>query len=178
MKRLFTTLLVFGFFSTSLAQVKVTYDYDNQADFASYNTYKFTKEAMELPVNDLNRKRLLDAVSNQLSAKGFSASDNPDVWVDISVSAQQKEGATATTGYYGSGYRYRWGGGFSTTTINTYDYIEGTIFIDLIDASSKQLVWQGRGVGTVSESVKPEKREQRIKKGVAKIFKKYPPASK
>ena len=177
MKRIFTTLLILALFSASgMAQVKVSYDFDNQADFNSYKTYKFTDEAMELPINDLNRKRLLDAISSELALKGFTASDNPDVWVDIVVRAEQKETARATTDYYGSGYRYRWGGGFSTTTINTYDYIEGTIFIDIIDAGSKQLVWQGRGVGTISESIKPEKREQRIKKGVAKIFKKYPPS--
>jgi hypothetical protein len=54
-------------------------------------------------------------------------------------------------------------------------YIGGTVFIDLIDAKSNQLVWQGRGAGTYQENISPEKREKRINKGVAKIFKNYPP---
>ena len=177
MKQITTFFLLSLFAVSALAQVKVSYDYDNQADFASYKTYKFTDDAMKLPINDLNRKRMLDAISSELAKKGFSPSDDPDVWVDVVVTAQQKQSSTASTNYYGSGYRYRWGGGFSTTNISTHDYIEGTVFIDLIDAKTKQLVWQGRGVGTVAESIKPEKREQRIKKGTAKIFKKYPPGS-
>ena len=46
---------------------------------------------------------------------------------------------------YGYGYgpgRYHgtWGGGGG---IETYNYTEGTLIIDIVDASSKQLVWRG-----------------------------------
>ena len=36
-----------------------------------------------------------------------------------------------------------WGGGFSTTTINYDTYVDGTLFIDMIDTKKNQLVWQG-----------------------------------
>ena len=160
----------------SFGQVKVSHDYDNDADFSQFSSYNFTEKALKLPINDLNRKRLIAAINNELANKGFSQSDNPDVLIDIHVTADRKQTATATTNYYGRGYRYRWGGGFSSTNIDVYDYIEGTIFIDLISTESNQLVWQGRGVGTISQDVKPEKREKRINKAVAKIFRNYPPS--
>lgn len=176
MKKLFL-FITLGILAASCSSVKVSSDFDREADFASYKTYAFTKEAQELPVSDLNRKRVLDAVANELAAKGFTKSDQADVWIDMNVLAERKQSATATSspGYYGAGYRYGWGGGFSTTTINVENYVEGTLFIDMIDASKKQLVWQGRAVGTLDPDATPQKREANINSAVKQIFTKYPP---
>lgn len=171
-------LIVFlGVLASSCSSIKVSSDFDREADFASYKTYAFTKEALELPINELNRKRLIDAISNELAAKGFTKSDQADVWIDLVVSTEQKQSATATSspGYYGAGYRYGWGGGFSTTTINVENYVEGTLFVDMIDASKKQLVWQGRAVATLDPNTRSEKREANINYGVKQIFARYPP---
>lgn len=170
-------LVAFGMLAASCSSLQVSSDFDREANFASYKTYAFTKEAQELPVNDINRRRLIDAVSNELAAKGFTKSDQADVWIDLVVATQQKQSATATSspGYYGAGYRYGWGGGFSTTTINVENYVEGTIFVDMIDASKKQLVWQGRAVGTLNPDASPEKREANINSAIKQIFAKYPP---
>jgi hypothetical protein len=162
--------------SSACSSVRVSSDFDREADFASYKKYSFTKEAQELPVSDINRKRVLDAISNELAAKGFTTSDQPDVWIDLKVKAEQKEiASTSSTPYYGRGYGYRWGGGFSTTEINIDQYVEGTLFVDMIDAAKKQLVWQGRAVGTLDPDASAEKRESNISAAVKQIFTKYPP---
>jgi hypothetical protein len=98
------------------------------------------------------------------------------VWIDLNLKTQQMESATATTSSpYGAGYGYRWGGGFSTTTINVEKYTEGTLFVDMIDAGKKQLVWQGRAVGTLNPDADSKKREYNINQAVKQIFTKYPP---
>ncbi len=159
--------------------VKVGYDYDRSANFSQYKTYTFTNDALNYPINELNRQRVLAAIESELNAKGLSKSDNGDVLVDIKLTAERQQTATATnTGPYGAGYGYRWGGGFSTTQINVETYIEGTLFIDLIDNAKKQLVWQGRGVKTLDKDATPEQRDQRIKEAVNLIMKQYPPAAK
>lgn len=177
MKRILLFLTTLGILG-ACSSVRVSSDFDREANFAAYKKYAFTKEALELPVGDLNRKRILQAVTNELEAKGFTASDQPDVWIDLNVKTEQKENATATTvSPYGSRYGYRWGMGvgFSTTNINIEQYVEGTLFVDMIDVSKKQLVWQGRGVGTIDPDADPEKKEQRINNAVKQIFAKYPP---
>ena len=173
----FILIAFIGALATSCSSINVSSDFDRQADFASYKTYSFTKEAMELPINDLNRKRIIDAVSTELAAKGFTQSDQADVLIDLIVATQEKQSATATSspGYYGAGYRYGWGGGFSTTTINVENYTEGTLFVDMVDASKKQLVWQGRAVATLTPEAGSEKREARINEAVKQIFTRYPP---
>ncbi len=164
---------------SSCSSIKVSTDYDRDADFSKYKTYTMTEEAIGLPISELDRRRLIDALESGLAAKGFSPSPNGDLLVDLKLMTEQKETATATSnGPYGSAYRYRWGSGFSTTDIDIETYIEGTLFIDFIDAAKKQLVWQGRGVKTLDPYATPQEKEQRIKSAVNSILAKYPPAVK
>ena len=166
--------------SQSFGQVRATYDYDKSVDFSQYKTFKFADDALNYEMQQLNRSRMLEAVRNEMTLKGVQESDNADMLVNFYISAHLEEQQTATTNYYGMGgrYAYRWGAGFSTTSIDVDTYIAGTVFIDLIDARENSLVWQGRGEGTYQEDISPEKREKRINKGVAKIFKNYPPKVK
>ena len=165
----------------SCSSIRVSSDFDKAAPFANYKTYAFTPEALSLPINDLNRNRLIAAIETELAAKGFTKADNPDVFIDMQLKGEEVQTATATTtggypGYgYGGGYRYGWGGGFSTTTIDYDTYVEGTLFIDMIDIQKKQLVWQGRGTKTLEPDASQKRREENINYAVKQIFMKYPP---
>jgi ribosomal protein L3 len=174
-KYLIVSLLVI---LSACSSLKVTYDYDKQADFSTYKTYAYSEDSKNLPVNDLNRNRIMSAVDNEMAAKGFTKSDNPDVWVDMHLKAEEKVDATATTtgpgyrGYYG---RYGYGGGFSTTSINYNEYVVGTLFVNLVDTSTEKVVWQGRATKTLDENASAEKRDKNINYAVQQIFSKYPP---
>jgi len=172
---LFLAICLIGF--TSCSSIRVSSDFDKSAGFTSYKTYAFTPEAQAVPLDDINRNRLLGAIEKELAAKGFTKSDNPDVLIDLTIKTQTQQTATATNtgGYYGTGYRYGWGGGFSTTYIDYDTYTDGTLFIDMIDATKKQLVWQGRGTKTIEPDASQERREQNINYAVKQIFVKYPP---
>ena len=163
--------------SVSCSSIKVSSDFDKTAGFASYKTFAFTPEALALPLDDINRNRVLTAVENELKAKGFTKSDHPDVLINLNIKAVQQQTATATTsGYgYGAGYRYGRGGGFGSTTINYDSCVDGTLFVDMIDAAKKLLVWQGRGTKTIDPDASQQKREQNINYAVKQIFMKYPP---
>lgn len=179
MKKLLVMIFMVGLAACS--SLKVSYDYDKQADFAKYKTYAFTEDALKLPVGDLNRDRILKAIETELAAKGMTKSDSPDALIDILVKAEEKVDATATTTptYGGYGYgRYGYGGGFSTTSINYNEYVEGTLFVNMVDAAVQKIVWQGRATKTLDEDASAEKREQNINTAVKQIFTKYPPAKK
>ena len=183
MKKLVFVSLVL--IAAACSSLKVSYDFDSQADFTKYKTYAFTQEALNLPIQQLNRARLLSAIETELSAKGFTKSeDNPDALIDLHVKAEERMEATATTtgtgvgyggGYYG---RYGYGGGFATTHVDYNKYIEGTLFVDFVDKAQQKIVWQGRATKTIDEDASAEKREQNINAAVKQIFSKYPPAKK
>jgi hypothetical protein len=179
MKRLFFPILIL-FLLSSCASVKVSSDFDKTAPFSTYKTYQFAQEVASLPIDDLNKNRLISAIETELAAKGFTKADKPDVVINVKIKAKEKQTATANTtgGYGGYGYRYGWGGGYSTTTINYDSYTEGTVFIDMIDAAKNQLVWQGRAVRTFEPDLSAEKREANIKNGTHEVFLQYPPKTK
>ncbi len=75
---------------------------------------------------------------------------------------------------YGIGYRpaWGWGTGYSTTTYSENDYRVGTFVVDVYDAKTKKLVWQGVTQKTIKENA--SKRARTIPKGIAKLMKRYP----
>ena len=149
---------------------KVNTDFDPKADFGAYKTYMWT-DGTKSP-NPLGETRIHDSVNQRLQAKGLKlVTENPDVIVATHVVAkEQKE--LYTSGYGGAGWRY--GGGMSTTSVNTY--IQGTLAVDLYDAKTKTLVW--RGVGTDTASDKADKNAEKVNKALDKMFKEFPPKAK
>lgn len=179
MKKISILLLVITAFACQT--IKVSYDYDRRADLTVYKTYKLSDETNNLKIQQLNRDRIISAVENEMTAKGFSKSENPDIIVDINVASEEKQTATATTtgSYYGSRYRgWNYGSGFSTTQINYDNYVEGTLVITFVDAAKEQIVWQGSGTKTLIENASAEKRDENISKAVQQILNNYPPAKK
>ena len=175
MKKLGILLLSAVLFGCSTIQI--AYDFDKQADFTKYKTYSFSESINDMGVSDLNRDRIVEAIKTQMEANGFTMEENPDVVIDIHIKAQQKVSATATTSGMGYGYpwRYGYGGGFTTTQVNYDEYIEGTLFINMVDMSTESIVWQGIGTKTINENARPQKREQNINDAVQQIFTRYPP---
>lgn len=165
-------LLVPLLLAASCSTIKVSSDYDNTVDFTKFKAYAYTEEALKLPIQELDRNRIISAIDKAMTAKGFTKSTSPDVLLDLQVKLEQKTEATATsTGGYG--YRYGYGGGFNSTHVNVENYVVGSLFINMI--SSNKLVWQGRGTKTLEEQPTAEKKEQNINYAITEIFKKYPP---
>jgi len=50
------------------------------------------------------------------------------------------------------------------------------LYIDLIDAKNKELIWQGMGTGYLTEDT--NKKDERINEFVSKIIAEFPPTPK
>jgi hypothetical protein len=76
-------------------------------------------------------------------------------------------------GYYGyrGGMYGAWGG--YPYDVDTVDYREGTLSIDLVDARKNQLVWQGVAEGRVSDEVR-QNPGPAIDAVIAEIFRNFP----
>ena len=173
-------LIIIAFFSVSCTALKVSSDYDRTAGFGSYKTYSFIVYPENLPYDREISSTVISSVASEMTAKGMKKSENPDIFIDLKARVgKNKTVASSSTGeypnFYGTGYIYTWGAGFSTATINFNSYSEGTLFIDIIDARNKQLVWQGRGVGKIKPDESPTQREKNAAEVVKKIMAKYPP---
>jgi hypothetical protein len=166
------TALSLAGLATSFAQ-QVQTDFDHQADFSQYKTYSWEQIK---PANSLWTSRIRSAVDNQLAAKGWTpVEQNSDVAImAIETTHTQKTLDTFYDGF-GGGWGWRGFGGFADATTTEHDYKEGTLVIDMYDAKSKQLIWRGSLEDSLSD--KAAKNERNLDKGLAKMFKAFPPGS-
>jgi len=165
---------------SSCTSVRVLSDYDKDANFNSYTSYAYYKTGIDkAQISDLDKKRILRAIDSEMATRGFTKSNSPDILV--SIFTKEKEQVDVYNNYWGGGFGwgwnpYYWGPGWNNgTQVSTRT--QGSLYIDLIDAKSKELVWQGKGIGTLSQSKSIEKKEERIKEFVGEILKAYPPQS-
>lgn len=159
---------------TSCSSVKVASDYDQNIDFNQYKSFAFFKPGIDkAEISDLDKKRILRAIEEEMMAKGFTKSEEPDVLVSIFTKTKENINIYQNNNF---GYGYRWGWnpwywGAGHNTVNTTS--EGTLYIDLIDSEGKELVWQGMGTAALAKEV--DRKQERINEIVEKIFEKYPP---
>lgn len=182
---LFTLAIAIGSFIVGCSpSISITTDYDKSVDFKKYSTFGFLKwdaKSAEL-VNDIDQRRLQDAIAAQLESRGlkYQADGVASTMLGFHVIVETKQGTTAYTDHYGGmGYYGGWGygygypyGGASQTTYSTYEYQVGTVIIDQYDAETKKLVWEGVAQGELKEDRK--NREENIKNDVERMFADYP----
>ncbi|WP_299624606.1 DUF4136 domain-containing protein [uncultured Tenacibaculum sp.] len=174
--KLFLPLLFLIF--TSCNSIRVVSDYDTKANFENKKTFAFYKPGIDkAEVSDLDKKRIMRAIEAELTARGMQKSSNPDVLISLFTKSRERVNINDNLNYgfgYGWGWNpWMWGG---AGRLNVNQYTEGTLFIDVIDAKEKELIWQGIGSGALSLR-NAEKREERINKFVKEILAKYPPGS-
>lgn len=182
MKRILKTiplLVIIFLLSTSCSSIKVATDYDKNANFDNFKTFAFFKTGIDkAEINDLDKRRILRAIESELLAKGFTKSETPDLLISLFTKSNQRVDVYNNYWGYGAwgwgGYGPGWGWGYNQPSVSTST--EGTLYIDLIDANKKELVWQGMGTGYLTKNM--EKKESLIQEFVSKIMEKYPPGEK
>ena len=177
-----TTLLVS---LVGCSGIKVESDFDPRVNFRSYETWDW----MKTPTQDTGDPRLDDAilrgriqsaVANTLLDKGFNLSlDSPDFLVAYHVAIDQKLDMEVVNNYYGypyaGDYASVWGPAIQGQEVKTTEYEQGTLMVDVLDSTSKQLIWRGTAQAEIYPNQSPKDREKQINKAVGKIFSDFPP---
>jgi hypothetical protein len=168
---------------TAAAQ-DVRYNFDKQANFASFKTYKWVVIKGATQLSELADKQVKAAVDAELAKKGLSpaSGDSADLYIGYQAAVgQEKEYTSFDTGWgYGPGWGGGWygGGGGGMTTGTTSTIYIGQLALDMYAASPKSLVWRGNASKTLDPKAKPEKQQKNLDKAVAKMLKNYPPQEK
>lgn len=163
----------------------VRYNFDSQADFASFKTYKWVTIKGATQLSDLVDRQIKAAVDAELAKKGLTKtdSDNADLYIGYqSAVGQEKEYTSFDTGYgYGGGWYGRgWygGAGGGMTTGSTSTIYVGQLALDMYSPKPHTLVWRGNASKTLDPEAKPEKQQKNLAKAVEKMLKNYPPKVK
>lgn len=156
---------------TSCSPFNVRSDYADTANFTTYKTYKLRID--DLKLNDIDKDRVLNELSKQLQMKGMQSGENPDVIINVKANHKKITDITTSSPYgaWGWGGPFGWGIGMNRTWSSNYN--EGAIIVDMVDAKSNKLVWQGIGSGISVD--RPQAKQRQIPEIMAEIMKNYPP---
>lgn len=182
---LFLAISITLILSSCTSSLKVVSDYNGDLDFSKFKTYNFKKSDTvsidaKYPtiINPLNQRRVESAIDEEMYLRGYSKSENPDIWISYYVKMEDKTEYGATnygynTPYYMGPRYYGYYPGYlhTYTEVTSYDYKVGTLVIDLVDAKSNELMWYGAGSKALAEN--PRHIEEVINDAVTKIFYEY-----
>jgi len=156
-------------------------DKDPSADMSAYKTFAFFDQVAtdRAQYSTIITSRLKQATRAQLERHGYTYNEQtPDLRVNFFLNVAEKQEirsspSTVGVGFYGyrGGMYGAWGG--YPQDIDTVNYKAGTLSIDLVDAKSNSLVWQGLAEGRVKdESIRNP--GPAIDAVVAEIFSNFP----
>jgi len=175
-----TTLFLFISILFSCDSIRVSSDFNENIDFSNLKTYAFSKQGVDkVKINDIDKKRILKAIDVELYNKGFRKSSiNPDFIINFFTKTNQKVNYYPSNNYYGSMVQSPYAGvGHYTGSwyLNSYNYNEGVLFIDVVESKKNELVWQGIGKGYIYTN-NADKKSEKIREMVGKILLQFPPS--
>ena len=153
--------------STLVVSKNVKYDMDKTVDFNQFKSYQLhilnDEQNIAPYLNDINKKRLENAIIGNMGKKGMSLSANPEAILAYGVNMDSKKSFST----FGS-----IAGGVGVTTFEEYASYSGKITLALLENESEKLLWYGSSGKELEGD--PKKTERNINKVVAEIFDAFP----
>ena len=173
---------------------KYVAEYDKNVDFNTYKTFGLLNwdPHNDKIVSPQSKEYILMAIKNELEARGYVYQENDaDLQVSVFAIVQEETNYAAYSDHYAaySGYGYvavgvaagSGGAGVGVVgsslgpmypyTVYGNDYEVGTLVIDLLDHSKKQIVWQGVASGRLGREAASE---DEVNRKMSLLFKKMP----
>lgn len=165
---------------------QVTTDYSPATSFSQFTTFALVSSPDTAAAQQLLDQRVRNAVQAQLTTKGLTPADrqNADLYVGYGmVDKTHRQVYTYNDGWgWGGGWGwryYRWGVAWPMTVQRRVEtYTDGTVVVNLVDAKTKKVVWEGEVPDVVNLPVdNPVRATKEVDAAVTKLFTKYPPQS-
>ena len=165
------TLLLFSQIACSTPRV-ITF-YNEKIDFSKYNTFRVVNPTSEKEDFSEDAQETLDrlegAIMDQMEKRGYQLSHSADVLVYYRILIDQQTDYRVDS--YPSYYDYYRGYAYYDVRKNQYD--QGTLSIELKDAESRKLIWQGTLDLKVKSRSKVSK-DEIVDQTIGTIFGQYP----
>ena len=181
-----TVAAMAAFLTACSPSVQVRTDSDPGVNMSQYKSYDFFSQ---LGIEGDGYSNLLGqhfraAISSQMNARGFSQSETPQLQINVSIGAEDKVRVNTYQdpylygGYYGRGYgayghSSPWGYGGGATRTTVHQYTQAKVYIDMVDASTHKMVWQGVATFTLTDKMQGQLRET-VNNTVEKILSQFP----
>ena len=145
------------------------------ADFGKYRTFGFypAVSGENAAYSSFIAQYLRDSIARQMQSRGYRPAENPDLLVNFNILAKDKVSMTVAPGAYYGYRRGLYGGWGGAQQIDTRNYTEGTLNVDVVDSAARQLLWEGVAVGEIREAALKNP-QPAIDAAITKIFTAFP----
>ncbi|MEE4298905.1 MAG: DUF4136 domain-containing protein [Pseudomonadales bacterium] len=162
------------------SQPRIRYDSAPDADLAAAYTFSFLEPlgTDRDGYDTLLSQRLKAATRRDLELRGYRyVEEDPDLLVNFGASLDERlrvtSGPSTGVGYYW--YRRGFYSGWVGYEDRVDSYREGTLNIDVVDAETMRMLWEGVAVGRVTDAT-IENAAQKIDDAVRDILRGFPPS--
>lgn len=179
MKQILAFTLLAGLL-VGCSSLRVTTDYAEGTEFAQFRTFKYRDSDNSVAESSpLVHRRIVNAIKQGMTSSGLTeVAEDPDVFVTYYGSTDRETHFHTTysgVDTWSGSSRSRHGVGFGVTSSTTRPttVTQGTLVIDVWDASRDAMIW--RGVATSTLSSNPERNTRTINRAVERAFRDFPP---
>lgn len=159
--------------SSCAPTVLVRSDYDRQAKFSRYNTYTIKTDPARnndpIMGSPLNQKRITEVLDTEMKARGYTRveSDDADLLITFGTDSRDRQQIQSNNMV---SPMWWWMGPQNNISSRTYE--ENRIIVNIFDAQTKNMVWQGWASGQLGD--RKRDRDLVIRETVYKIMREYP----
>ena len=168
---------------SACSSVSYVTDWDTQKDFSGYQTFAWyelaampDRGAPPAAPNAIVADRIRRSVQGELGGKGLTAEAAAEADLLVTYHIALRQGMRVYHSGWGHPYRWGWGygwgggwgGGYSSARLVT----EGTLIVDILDGSTRRLVWRGIADGAFK---RPNPSDEQVAKVVARMMQSFPP---
>ena len=158
--KMFTPMVLLMLFTACATKPNTFTNADPGTDFSQYQTYGYleTLSTDKAQYQSLVSNFLMVAVAQEFDKRGLTYDpENPQLRVNFYIDTEEKIKSRSVPTMGGGFHDYRdpfydpwmgYGGGYET---RIDQYTEGTLTIDVVDAASKKLVWEGTVFGRLTK---------------------------
>lgn len=166
------------FFTACSPSMQVSYDYDSSVNLRQFKTFRVEPEkgVQQDPLlgSDLNRRRLVEAVTQVMLAKGYKQDDNnPELVVAFMTDVKDRQQVRSNNNYS----PYWWWYGPMAGNVSTYNYQETRFILNIYQTEMDRMIWQGWASGKAKTSNKKENRDEIMKDIITDILYSFPQAT-
>jgi len=172
-------IILLTFLTGCATSMQVQSSHNSSADFSNLKTYQWGKVApldvdkSRVDVSEVDA-RIRRTVDNELAAKGFKkVSSGGDFLVTYHAALDTKVDITQQDVYAADGMTSdaAWMGTEEVKTVID----KGSLVLDIVDPSSKKVIWRTSASKTVELDVSPAKKDARAKEAVQQMLANFPP---
>jgi len=161
---------------SACSTMSITFDFNPEVDFKQYRSYQW-KDGIGISWNkdgstlSYDQNIVHSAANALLSEKGYVIliSGEPDFYIYPHVNVKDVIITTKWGYFYGSSWLP------STGNIDQSFYESNNLFLDIVDAKSKQLIWRGAVSEVDPDNLTKEEITKTVQKALVELMEDFPP---